>query len=266
MAKAYEELCFVDDFMFCKIMYENPEVCRELLSLILGKKVASVQYPEKQKIIELTSDGKGVRLDVYLEDDKDTVYDIEMQTTVNVNLPRRSRYYQGMIDLNLISRGSDYNELKSSYIIFICTKDPFTLGKCKYTFVNQCVEYPKLVLGDGSIKVFLNASGDFEGLSEEFKNLMSYIASGDVKGRFVEKLDKEVRKAILHEEWRDEYMTLMMRDKQNFNEGLSLGREEGQNSLVKAITALREGATESSLRQCFDEQTIKNAIKVLEIK
>ena len=42
-----------------------------------------------------------------------------MQTTLKKDLPKRSRYYQGMIDLNLIERGAKYRDLKSSFVIFI---------------------------------------------------------------------------------------------------------------------------------------------------
>ena len=30
MTKRYEELTFTDDFMFCKIMMNNEDLCREL--------------------------------------------------------------------------------------------------------------------------------------------------------------------------------------------------------------------------------------------
>ena len=40
------------------------------------KKIA---YLHKQEVIDITSDGKGIRLDVYLEDNENTVYDIEIQ-------------------------------------------------------------------------------------------------------------------------------------------------------------------------------------------
>ena len=52
-------------------------------------------------------------------------YDIEMQNTRKYNLRKRTRYYQGMIDLNILSKGSNYNALKETYIIFICTFDEF---------------------------------------------------------------------------------------------------------------------------------------------
>ena len=72
-----------------------------------------------------TADGKGIRFDVYSEDDSGIVYDCEMQTSKKDNLPKRTRYYQGMIDLNLLERGADYKELKKSYVIFICPFDQF---------------------------------------------------------------------------------------------------------------------------------------------
>ena len=125
MKKNYEELDFTDDFMFCKVLTNNPELCHELLELVIGKKVGKFTRLDKQKPIEITADGKGIRFDVYSEDDQDIVYDCEMQTSGNDNLPKRTRYYQGMIDLNLIERGADYSELKKSYIIFICTFDVF---------------------------------------------------------------------------------------------------------------------------------------------
>ena len=33
--KTYEELCFTDDFMFCKILSNRLDLCQELLELIL---------------------------------------------------------------------------------------------------------------------------------------------------------------------------------------------------------------------------------------
>ena len=35
-AKTYEDLTFTDDFMFCKVMTTNPELCHELPELVLG--------------------------------------------------------------------------------------------------------------------------------------------------------------------------------------------------------------------------------------
>ena len=77
----YDQLKFTDDFMFCKILENNPDLCKELLEVILGVKIRKIERISKQKEIKDRADGKGVRFDVYLEDADNTVFDIEMQTT-----------------------------------------------------------------------------------------------------------------------------------------------------------------------------------------
>lgn len=56
--KNYEQLNFTDDFMFCKVLTTNPELCHELLELIIGRKVGQFTRLDKQQPIELTADGK----------------------------------------------------------------------------------------------------------------------------------------------------------------------------------------------------------------
>ena len=68
--KSYSELTFTDDFMFCKIMTTRLDLCKELLELILNIRIRELLIHESQKAIEPTYDGRGVRLDVYAEDDE----------------------------------------------------------------------------------------------------------------------------------------------------------------------------------------------------
>ena len=230
--KKYEELSFTDDFMFCKILTNNPELCHELLELILGRKVGAFTRLDKQKPIEITADGKGIRFDVYSEDDSENVYDCEMQTSSDRNLPKRTRYYQGMIDLNLIERGTDYEKLKKSYVIFICPFDYFKHGLHKYTFQNRCNELPELILGDESTKIFLCAGGQADDVSDDMKDFLEWIATGKTgHSKLVNNLDEAVQKARDHEEWRVEYMTLLMRD----HEMMKTGR------LYEIFSSVQEG-------------------------
>lgn len=232
MSKRYEDLTFTDDFMFCKILYTNPELCKQLLELILEKKVEKITYLTAQNSIDITSDGKGIRLDVYLEGDN-KVYDIEMQTTGSSNLPKRTRYYQGMIDLNLIEKGADYSELKETFIIFVCLHDPFKNGECVYTFENRCKEVQDLCLGDESTKIFLNASGNKENLPEELRNFLEFLSGGEPKGMLATQIAEKVEQAVKHEEWRTEYMTLLQRDREKFAEGKAEGAFEVLVQLVQ---------------------------------
>ncbi len=119
----WEELSISNDFLFGKVM-QNPELCKELLQRILPDlNIERIEYPELQKSINMDMDARSVRLDVYVKDEKEVVYDIEMQVSHTKELPKRSWYYQSMIDLQLIDKGQLYDELKRSYVIFICPFD-----------------------------------------------------------------------------------------------------------------------------------------------
>ncbi|MCR4907219.1 MAG: Rpn family recombination-promoting nuclease/putative transposase [Lachnospiraceae bacterium] len=193
--KEYSQLTFVDDFMFCKILSSNKDLCKALLELTLGIKIKKIEIVKEQTPIEQKYDARGIRLDIYVEDEDGTVYDIEMQTTLKKDLPKRTRYYQGMIDLQLIGRKADFKDLKRTYIIFICMSDPFGKQFPVYTFDNRCKECPELMLGDEATKVVINASGNRDNLSPEMKAFLDLLQSGVGGSAFTRRLQEEVEKA-----------------------------------------------------------------------
>ena len=237
MAKAYEELELKDDFMFSVIM-RDPKYVKPFLETILRIKIAKIEYPEVQKNIDIAAGAKGIRLDVYVEDEKHTVFNLEMQTTTARNLPKRMRYYQGMIDLNILEKGDDYNHLKKSYVIFICTFDPFGLGRHIYTFENRCSEDTALTLNDGTVKIILNTKGTLDDVSPEMKRLLDYVDGKGVSDTFTRDLEEAVQSARQNEKWRLDYMTLQQEYRERFQEGKAEGIKEGK------IAGLKEGKRE----------------------
>lgn len=217
--KSYDELDFTDDFLFCNILTENEDLCIELAEMITGRRIRSLVRTEDQKTIRPTRDGKGVRFDVYFEDEENVIYDIEMQATKKGNLRKRTRYYQGMLDLNVLSRGDGYELLKESYVIFICTYDEFGKGRHQYTFENLCLEDTKIRLNDGSHKIFLCAGGDKDDCSEKMKDFLNYIAGGTESGDLSDRLREEVEKSKSKEKWRLNYMTLQEKYREKYDEG-----------------------------------------------
>ena len=251
MAKRYEELTFNDDFMFCKILEQNPTLCRDLLELVLDRKVGELASVNPQKPIEITANGKGVRFDVYAEGSDSIIYDIEMQNAESDSIAKRSRYSQGMIDLNLLERGAHYSELNRSYVIYICRFNLFEdIGRHKYSFLNLCREDPRIELGDETEKIFLCAKGTVHDVSEKLQAFLDYIASGMPSDGFTNELENEVKKARDHIKWRTEYMTFLeqleIERKEAREEGLREGREaglvEGRAEGLKA--GLAEGRAE----------------------
>lgn len=237
MKETYDDLKISNDFMFAKVM-RNKRLCKKLLEVILGIEIEKIEYPEEQKTIDLSMDARSVRLDVYVKDDKETIYNVEMQTINTRNLPKRSRYYQGMIDLNLIEKGEDFNKLNKSYVIFICLEDIFKDGRCVYLFENLCIQDTSIHLNDETTKVFLNPQGIIENVDEELANFLKYLAEGKPVDCFTKQLEEEVVKAKENEEWRREYMTLMMREREKYEEGHEAGFTEGEVLLGNLMSRL----------------------------
>ena len=160
----------------------------QILQAALGTDVR-IEYPELQKSISGRYGSKGVRLDAYVEDDAGTVYDVEIQTAEKKSLPKRARYYQSLIDLHILEKGEDYAALRKSFVIFICTYDPFGKGRYVYTFESLCREDTGVALGDEAAKVILNAKGHVGEISAELKALLRYMDGFAPEDDYTRELD-----------------------------------------------------------------------------
>lgn len=231
--------------MFGAVM-SDPKLCKPLLEYILNIKIKSIEYPELQKVIDKRYDSKGIRLDVYIEDDKNTVYNIEIQTTSSKNLPKRMRYYQGLIDLHTIDKGEDYLKLKKSFVIFICTYDPFGEGRYIYTFRNRCDENTNMTLNDDTAKIVVNSTGTRGEINDELKAALDYIAGRAPTMPYSKDLDKAVGKVKNDEKWRERFMKLSLRDREHEK----LGKYSEKVSTIKKF---RNVLDESNLLKVVDD-------------
>ena len=235
MSEKYENITFTNNFAFCKVM-QNEEICREVIETLLHIKVGRLEYKSFEKDLKFEIAKRGVRLDVYIAD-SDRVFDLEMQTTDRKNLGCRLRYYQGMIDAELLETGTDFDDLKESTIIFFCTFDPFRKGLPQYTFYSACKELPGLELNDKCRKIIYNVNAFEKATDEQVRKLLEFISTGKSETPLTNKICKELRRIQSNEEWRVEYMTLQIfkEDAYNFGftDGISLGITRGAHE--KAI-------------------------------
>lgn len=242
--KTWEELTIQDNFLFQKVM-QNKRICKHLIELILQIKIKEISFPETEKTMGARYDRKSIRLDVYVEDETGRVFDIEMQCTDGHDdaLAKRTRYYQGSIDMDLLEKGHMYEELKPTFIIFICTFDPFHQGLPIYTFRNRCIEQEGLELGDQTTKLFLNCKGNTDSIDPDVAAFLRYVDGNSAEGAFVKQIDNELIHVKRHDETRREYMTLAMEmermkkivSQEARAEGKAEGRLEGAAEMSKTI-------------------------------
>ncbi len=240
LPKALAELTLADRFIFYKVM-QDAELCRRLLEIILNVEIERIEYLEGEKTIEVRYDAKGIRLDVYVKDERSTVYNVEMQAAHAANLPQRSRYYQNLIDVDLLGRGEDYRRLNKSFVIFICMEDIFHRGRHIYTFEDRCREEPDLALGDGAVKIFLNPYSEMNDVTPELGNFLKYLAEGTAADEYTERLVEAVETAKRDPRLMVEYMSYYADQadhraelEESRAEGIEEGRMEAIQILIKS--------------------------------
>ena len=244
MAKPIEELTFTDDFMFGRVM-QNPEICKGLLERLLEIKIDKIEYPVLQKTISPHYKSKGIRLDVYVED-SNRVYDIEIQNVLDENLAKRTRYYQSMMDIDLLLKGKNYTELKESFVIFVCKEDFFGLNLPCYSFSNICKENPDLQLGDESHKIIFNASAFANEKNLEKKSILEYIIDKKSTSDFTEQLDDLVELTKINELFRSDYMAWGLAEfdaeqrgkKEGYSEGVADGEYHAKIETAKKFLTM----------------------------
>ena len=164
-----------------------------------------------------------------------------MQTTDTEELPERSRYYQGIMDVDLLKSGQQYKELKTTYIIFICLDDVFKKGLAKYTFENLCLEDKVTKLGDRTQKVFYICKNYDKLLDARQKAFLRMVTQNSSSDDFTRRVGGLVENAKRNTQWRQQFMEwdremACMRAK-----GRAEGREEGlaEGAQQKAIEDAR---------------------------
>ena len=225
---------------------QNEEICREVIETLLHIKVGKLVYKSFEKELKLEPDKRGIRLDVYVAD-SNRVFDLEMQTTDKKNLELRTRYYQGVMDIDELEQGNKFHELKESYIIFICMFDPFGDNLPIYTVKQVFDENEKHVFDDKTHKIFYNAKA-FDKVSDapDVKAFLEYLCKNQVTTDFTASLDAAVNKNKGNQQWRKEYMTLAynmaVAVDEARNEGIAIGEKRGitQGAYQKAIETAKK--------------------------
>ena len=224
----FEQVKITDDLMFGTV-FRNGEDCKELLERILQIHITEIEVVQEQKTMKGTVNSKGTRLDIYARDDQMNSYDIEMQLVDSDQLILRSRYYHSEMDVYQIKQGQAYTNLKESSVITLCDFDPFKDGKSTYTCDAAGRENKDIVLPDKRQTIFANIRGDRTRIAQEVANLLDYFRTGEPTDEFTRGLQGKVEQLRNDNEWRENRMTIEMREKLIYQQGI----EQGIKSLIE---------------------------------
>jgi hypothetical protein len=205
----WKKLPLSDNLIFCDVMERNPDVCKELLEMLLNIEIDRIEKPAAEKSIQTDPESKSVRMDVYVKDGTGRTFDV------------------------------DYNQLNDSFVIFLCLHDPFGKNLPIYSFKNVCAEKSDLELRDGTKIIFFNAEKSDTMPGRELRNFFNFLKSHtdpDEDSAFVQKLKNLVDESNEKEDVRKRKMTL----EYEINEAAQERAKQLAVGIAETIVAARE--------------------------
>ena len=247
-SKTLQELNLTDDFLF-DVATEELENCKAIIELTTGLRLKSLKWKSGQKVIHNLPGKRGVRLDFIAESEDGRIFDVEMQNRNEGNIPKRTRFYQALIDAPILKSGErGFDKMNPLYIIIICNYDPYGKKKYCYTFDNQCKEVPGLRLGDEVTKLLLSTRGENkEEVSKELVDFLHYVTESNENGlpdecdERLKRLHESIREIKASADMEVEYMKMEERERIIRDEGVEFGKQIGIiNGKIESVLELLE--------------------------
>lgn len=270
-----EDLNLMDDFLFQEMLSQKDtgeEFCRILLGTILGKQIRRVEIIPQKNILGIDTDRHGIRMDAYIRDVSDEeeiggirrldaqvcadIYDVEPGRRYEKNtLPRRARYYHGLMDTQFLAAGAGYEALPNVVIIIILPYDPFGEGRMVYTVKNMCEEQPGLSYDDGAKKIYLYTKGTKGNPSQALCDMLKYMEhsnENNVTNQDIEAVHRLVSRTKRSREVGINYMKSWERDR--------MMRREGEEEFAELTQRLLEEKRTDDLMQAAKDPEYREAL------
>ncbi|MBN2947958.1 MAG: Rpn family recombination-promoting nuclease/putative transposase [Blautia sp.] len=142
--------------IFMRNVLKKRECAEYILRIIMEMKNLQVVDHIVQKDYK-NLQGRSAILDCVARDNKDKRYNVEIQQESEGASPKRARYHSGLLDMNTLNPGQDYEELPESYVIFITRDDVQGKGLPVY-HADRVIEETGETFGDGSHIIYVKSS------------------------------------------------------------------------------------------------------------
>ena len=269
----WDSLTFANNYVFLEVM-NNKKRCQYLIERILHIPIKGIlQIVAERHTSSPRISSKSIRLDVYVEIPDGTVIDLEMQVTgkgstiyrdkdektVKRELPLRTRYYQGLISMDMLRRGMKYTKLRKSYVVFICTFDPYGKDLPVYHFTNRSREDNSLEMGDLTENIFLNARAAEKTDDRELAAFLRYVNNGQIQNEFTQEIDDETKRVRRDTDWRERVVTWEMDLRVLKKEAREEGKKEKALEIAEALR--RKGMSEAEIAEVTGLPEKKETLK-----
>ena len=113
--------------IFMRNVFKQRECLEYVLQVIMEKQDLKVIDQIIQKDYK-NLQGRSAIMDCVARDSEGKQFDVEIQQDNEGASPKRARYHSGLMDMNTLNPGQDFDELPESYVIFITRDDALGYG------------------------------------------------------------------------------------------------------------------------------------------
>ena len=136
--------CIIKNFtlmsdIFMRNVFKKRECLEYVLQVIMEKQDLYVIDQVIQKDYKNLQERSAV-MDCVTRDSTGKQFDVEIQQDNEGASPKRARYHSGLMDMNTLNPGQDFEELPESYVIFITRDDILGYGLPIYHIDRQIKE------------------------------------------------------------------------------------------------------------------------------
>ena len=257
-----KELTIMND-IFMRNVLKKQECVEYILRTIMEMKDLQIMDHIVQKDYK-NLQGRSAILDCVARDDKDKRYNVEIQQEAEGASPKRAKYHSGLLDMNTLNPGQDYEELQDSYVIFITRDDVLGEGMPIY-HAERVIKETGGMFGDGSHIIYVNSSIQDENTA--LGRLMHDLNCKNADEMYSEILAQRVTELKETEEGSDSMCEALEKLVQEFvQEGELRGelRGETRGEIKKAKETAKslskEGMSVEKIAQVLreDEDTVRN--------
>jgi predicted transposase/invertase (TIGR01784 family) len=174
------------------------------------------------------------------------------------------------MDIDELSKGRKYKELKTNYVIFICTFDEFAAGRHIYTFTSRCIQEPGIDLKDARKTIILNTRGTLDDADYDLLEFLKFVenstpeAAAASESELVHMLSKRVQEIKNNTKLEVAYMKLQDNYDYYTELGEKRGIEIGRSEIITVIQRLKKGSTSQDLlMEGYPQELIDAALTCL---
>ena len=222
--------------MFMRNVFKKPECTEYVLQIVMGRKELKVLEQVIQKDYK-NLQGRSAILDCVAIDGEGNQFDVEIQQDREGASPKRARYHSGLMDMNTLEQGQDFDELPEAHVIFI-TKDDVLGEDLPIYHVVRKVQETGREFGDGSHIIYVNSGRQDD---TELGRLMRDFHCKNAEDMYSTVLSERVRELKETQEGVDVMCHEMEKiysegEKSGEERGRIQGIEEGENQAKREMT------------------------------